>query len=316
MRGTVTETIDRVGMTGLSAKIDLKEKIAQHAKTEVDENNAAEIIAKHVETKVDGKTVHVAMIAEAAVTNTVMVTGIVVNAKTPTSPSAQNVIAVASLKVKVEVVDAMTEAIGKTVHVATIEEVEMIAATSTVMVTGIVVNARIQTSPSVQNVIAVASLKAREEGVSAMTEAIGKTVHVATIEEVKIVVATSMVITTGIVLSARIPTSPSEQNVIVAANQRAKEEVENAAIIAGIIPVAVTLVVATPVVVIAVAEIIELNTVTMIGIAQSVKTRISVSVLNAIAVANPKDKVNRNAVVVVKVTPGVERVTHAVMVDR
>ena len=255
MRGTVTETIDQVGMTGLSAKIDLKEKIAQHAKTEVDENNAAEIIAKHVETKVDGKTVHVAMIAEAAVTNTVMVTGIVLNAKTPTSPSAQNVIAVASLKV-------------------------------------------------------------REEGVSAMTEAIGKTVHVATIEEVKIVVVTSMVITTGIVLSARIPTSPSAQNAIVAANQRAKGEVENAAIIAGIIPVAVTLVVATPVVVIAVAEIIELNTVTMIGIAQSVKTRISVSVLNAIAVANPKDKVNRNAVVVVKVTPGVERVTHAVMVDR
>ena len=206
MRGIVTETIDQVGMTGLSVKIGLKEKIDQHAKID------------HV--------------------------------------------------VKTEVAVSNAENAG-------------------------VVNVKI--------------VEKEEDG---------KTVLVTMTVEVVITVVTNMEITTGIALNVRIPTSPSEQNVIVAANQKAKEEVENAAIIAGIIPVAVTLVVATPVVVIAVAEIIELNTVTMIGIAQSVKTRISVSVLNAIAVANPKDKVNRNAVVVVKVTPGVERVTHAVMVDR
>jgi len=197
MRGTVTETIDQVGMTGLSVKIGLKEKIDQHVKidrvvkTEVaannEENVAEGITVKLVETGVGGKTVLVTMIVEAVIT-----------------------------------------------------------------------------------------------------------------------VVTNMGITTGIALNVRIPTSPSAQNAIAVASLKVRVEAEDAAMIAEIIPVAVK----------AGAVIVEINTVTMIGIALSVKTRILVSVLNVIGVANPKAKVARIATAVVKVIAEEERVVHAVMLSR
>ena len=138
------------------------------------------------------------------------------------------------------------------------------------------------------------------------TEVDGKTVHAATTEEVGIIEGTSTAITTGIVLNARIPTSPSVQNAIAVASLKVGVEAEGAAMIAEIIPVAGK----------AGAVIVEINTVTMIGIALSVKTRILVSVLNVIGVANPKAKVARIATAVVKVIAEEERVVHAVMLSR
>jgi hypothetical protein len=134
----------------------------------------------------------------------------------------------------------------------------------------------------------------------------GKTVHVATIEEVGTTVATNTAITTGIVLNARTPTSLSVQNAIAVASQKTEEEAASAAMIAEIIPVAV----------IAVTAIVDPNTVTMIGIAPNAKTQISVSVLNAIAVANPKAKVVRNAALVISEKAEEERVAHVVIVGR
>jgi hypothetical protein len=204
---------------------------------------------------------------------------------------------------------AETKVDGKTVLVTMIvEAVITVVATNTEITTGIALNARIPTSPSAQNVIAVVSLKAREEAVDAMTEEVGKTVHVATIVEAVIIVVTNTVITTGIALNARTPTLPFAQNVIVVGSPKAKEEAEVAAIIAEIIPVAVKAGAVK-----AGAVIVEINTATMIGIAPSVKTLISVSVLNAIAVVNPRAKAARIATAMVKMIAEEERVAHAVM---
>jgi hypothetical protein len=95
------------------------------------------------------------------------------------------------------------------------------------------------------------------------------------------------------------------------ASLKVRVEAEGAAIIAEIILVAVKAGAVK-----AGAVIVEINTVTMIGIALSVKTRILVSVLNVIGVANPKAKVARIATAVVKVIAEEERVVHAVMLGR
>jgi hypothetical protein len=146
---------------------------------------------------------------------------------------------------------------------------------------------------------------------NAETEEDGKTVLVAMIVEVVITVVTNMEITTGIALNARIPTSPSAQNVIAVANLKVKEEAEDAVMIAEIIPVAVKTIVA-----IAEAMIVEINMATMIGTAQNVKTRILVSALNVIAVANPKDKAARITAAVAKVMVEEEIVVHAAIQDQ
>jgi hypothetical protein len=213
------------------------------------------------------------------------------------------------VKTEVAVNNAETEEDGKTVLVAMIVEVVITVVTNMEITTGIALNARIPTSPSAQNVIAVVNLKVKEEAEGAVM--IAKIIPVAVKVVAEIIVAISTVITTGIALNARIPTSPSAQNVIAVANLKVKEEAEDAVMIAEIIPVAVKTIVA-----IAEAMIVEINMATMIGTAQNVKTRILVSALNVIAVANPKDKAARITAAVAKVMVEEEIVVHAAIQDQ
>ncbi len=220
--------------------------------------------------------------------------------------------AVNAVVVNVKIVEK--EGDGKTVLVTMTVEVVITVVTNMEITTGIVLNVRIPTSPSEQNVIAVVSLKAREEAEGAAI--IAEIIPVVVKAVVVIIVATSTEITTGIALNVRIPTSPSAQNAIAVANRRVKEEAEIVVMVDEIIHVAVMTEAVMTEAVMTEAVIVEINTVTMIGIAPSVKTRISVSVLNVIAVANPKAKVARIATTVLKVIAEEEREPHAVILGR
>ena len=193
---------------------------------------------------------------------------------------------------------------GKTVLVTMTVEAVITMVTNMEITTGIVLNVRIPTSPSEQNVIAVVSLKARVEAED--EKMITEIIHVVVKAMAVIIVATSMEITTGIVLNAKIQTLPSVQNAIAAVNLRVKEEAEAAVMVDEIIHVAVM----------TEAVIVEINMVTMIGIAPSVKTQILVSVLNVIAVANPKAKVAQIATAVFKVIAEEGRGAHVVIISQ